>query len=447
MGRCGIRMPIPWDKVILGAGAGVSPLQRGAEVKVRAHHLTLIAAVVVCAALLATALYIHVSVQAASELTTRGMAQALTFSVQEALREAGGQPAELAKIVESLEEDGLRYVAVARRGGDLVSAGEPLGSALRPGLERVGERARVVRPIRGRRALRLFGPRPFAFDREEGPRARRGALLVLEFEPLPALALESQSRRLLVVSIGASLGILALALAFARAQRQREALLLEVEQGRRLAALGTMSAVLAHELKNPLASLKGHAQLLAESVEQDPALAPKADLVVGEAVRLQTLMEELLAFVKSGELNRAPVDVESLTRAAVEAAGAREATVKLFQTSSRFLLDGARLAQALENLIRNAQQAASDAASAEVEVECARAGRALVWTIRDRGPGIPPEDVERIFEPFMTTRTRGVGLGLALTRRIAELHGGSVVARNREGGGAEFVLTLPAEEA
>ncbi|MFP2912717.1 sensor histidine kinase, partial [Pyxidicoccus sp. 3LFB2] len=110
-------------------------------------------------------------------------------------------------------------------------------------------------------------------------------------------------------------------------------------------------------------------------------------------------------------------------------------------TRTQWPLDAGRLQQALENVLRNAVQASPAGQPVEARVE--QEGRALVFTVKDHGPGIPAGEEERIFEPFVTGRVRGVGLGLAITRRIVELHGGTVSARSHANGGAEFRLTVP----
>jgi two-component system sensor histidine kinase HydH len=103
-------------------------------------------------------------------------------------------------------------------------------------------------------------------------------------------------------------------------------------------------------------------------------------------------------------------------------------------------MDERRMDQVLHNLVRNAVEASPE--GAPIEVRVAREGDALTVSFLDQGEGIPEESLDRIFEPFFTTRTRGTGLGLAVARRIVELHGGKLTARNRSEGGAEFRLTL-----
>jgi two-component system sensor histidine kinase HydH len=105
-------------------------------------------------------------------------------------------------------------------------------------------------------------------------------------------------------------------------------------------------------------------------------------------------------------------------------------------------LDAARLRQALVNVVRNAIQVSPPDGRVEVDVS-SPATDTLAIAIRDRGPGIPPGEERAIFEPFHTKRVKGIGLGLAIARRMVELHGGSITAGRRDGGGAEIVITVP----
>lgn len=407
-----------------------------------------VAAALICTVLLSAALFIRRSALESSSLVTRGMSNVLMLAGVEAFRDSVGLPAQEAieAFLEAHREGGLRYVAIVQDGQVLASAGEgSVGDLVLmqdgPQLRMEGSRARLIH--------RLRRPRPPAGAVEAPPVApppdsqdpRRMLRIAYEFEPLNAQELESRSQRLLIVALLSCGGILALAFAFSREQAQREALSEELERGRRLAALGTMSAVLAHELRNPLASLKGHAQLLAERVERDETLRPKADRVVNEAVRLEQLLNDLLGFVGSGELRRVDTDPNDVLRAAVEATGEASVEARYLPAGTQWPLDAGRLQQALENVLRNAVQASPAGQRVEARVE--KEGQSLVFTVKDHGPGIPAGEEERIFEPFVTGRLRGVGLGLAITRRIVELHGGTVRARSHASGGAEFRLTVP----
>ncbi|WP_223750018.1 MULTISPECIES: sensor histidine kinase KdpD [unclassified Myxococcus] len=408
-----------------------------------------VAAGLMCAVLLSAVVFIRRSALESSSLVVRGMANVLMLAGVEAFREGTGVPSQqaLEAFLNTHQEGGLRYVAIVEDGQVLASAGVGSLGKIEDGTQLRFEEGR------GRFIHRLRKPRP-----PDGPPAvsgtppmveppvsqepRRNLRIGYDFEPVTALELKERSQRLLFVAAVSCMGILGLAFAFSRSLAQREALAAELERGRRLAALGTMSAVLAHELRNPLASLKGHAQLLAERVERDEVLRPKADRIVGEAVRLEQLMNDLLNFVRSGELRRSGTDPNEVLRAAVEATGESSVEARYLPGHETVELDAGRFQQALENVLRNAVQVSP--AGQRVEVGVAQEGPALVFTVRDHGPGIPKGDEERIFEPFVTGRLRGVGLGLAITRRIVELHGGSVSARTHAEGGAEFRLTVPA---
>jgi len=202
-----------------------------------------------------------------------------------------------------------------------------------------------------------------------------------------------------------------------------------------------MSSVIAHELRNPLASLKGHAQLLAERLAADSKERRKAERIVLEAERLETLSGDLLDFSRSGPIDRRDVDPATLLRAAADSVDAARITLSAEGAPARFPLDAERVRQALTNLLQNAVQASPAGAPAEASV--AAEGDILVFTVSDRGAGIPPADLERIFEPFFTTRPRGTGLGLAVAQRIVHLHGGSLTAANRPDGGASFRVAIP----
>jgi two-component system sensor histidine kinase HydH len=224
---------------------------------------------------------------------------------------------------------------------------------------------------------------------------------------------------------------------------RREALERQAERDRRLASLGEMSAVLAHEMRNPLTSLKGHAQLLAESLPAESRDHAKAERVVTEAQRLERLTGDLLEFVRSGEIHRAPCNPEELVRESARAVDESRFDISAEDAPSSWSLDRERMQQVLTNLMRNALQ--SSPADARVDARVRAFDGVLSIAVRDRGEGIAEGDSERIFEPFHTQRTRGTGLGLAVARRIVELHGGTIRAANHPEGGAVFRISIPEE--
>ena len=396
-----------------------------------------IAAVVASVLLMAAAIVIQRGIRDASNLVARGMGEALTAAGRDAL---GGShyPPDAAALRQFLDDhagDGLRYVGVLDDPGTVkLSAGKPTGNGSAEGLTWLGDRARLV----GRIGAGRRNPPDATSAR---PRLSR---VVYEFQPLIAFELNRRARELVLLAALFSVGLVLLAFALARSLRHREELGEELEHGRRLAALGMMSAVMAHELRNPLASLKGHAQLLAETVEADEKLSGKVGRIVSEAGRLERLTNDLLAFVKGGELHRASVDAAQVMRDAIQATSPERIDAHLPAAPLIAMLDAERLRQALENVLRNAVQASPPEGRVAATVELD--GRDVVFRVRDSGSGITPGEEARIFEPFVTGKTRGVGLGLAITRRVVEQHQGTITARNAAGGGAEFTLRIPAKE-
>jgi len=227
-------------------------------------------------------------------------------------------------------------------------------------------------------------------------------------------------------------------LSISREERERE----RRERERHLASLGEMSAVLAHEIRNPLASLKGHAQLLAEQVGEGSPHQKKVARIVSEAKRLEELTRSLLDLVRSSSITREATDPVALLRNAAAAVDAQNVALDTASAPSSWQLDPMRMDQVFRNLLQNAAQASPSDAPIEASVAVER-GELLI-RIRDRGPGLPKGEEARIFEAFHTTRTQGTGLGLAVARRIVELHDGKLTGETRASGGAEFTVRLPA---
>lgn len=376
----------------------------------------------------------------------RGQGEVLLEAAREVVRST--PEAEMATALDSLvarhQAVGLRFVALLDpRGRILAQVGTPLGGPLPDSIRRPTPSA--LTPAHSR--LRLVGfvppPRPprQANGAPQRPRGR-SSLVVLEFEPLVAERLTAQARDTFLLSAAVALTLLAAALVFWRLTLRQEQAERQLEEQRRLGVLGQMSAVLAHEIRNPLASLKGHAQLLAERMPEAGADRRKAERVVWEAQRLEALTSDLLDFARSGSMDLRPEDPVALLRSCIEEVGAEDFTVRVDGAPRAWPLAAGRMRQALTNVLRNAQQASPAGTRPTVTVE-KRSG-SLVFTVRDFGEGIPPGDESRIFSPFYTTRTTGTGLGLAVALRVVEMHGGTIVAGNDPDGGAVFQITIPA---
>jgi two-component system sensor histidine kinase HydH len=422
----------------------------------RARRLRWSASILIAAAalgplLVGSAYYTQRTVRRAADHVLQSEAEAWIRTLDNRLRELRLPPTDdvLAAFLEESREAGLRYVARFSR-EDRMEVGEPAAAvddkALREGaIGWVGSRVRYAARERpgGRRRVRppLLPEAPPPARPDVGS-FRGPPLLLVEFEPQVFPHLLAAAHRTLALGAATGATIVLLALWVWLSTRRRYALERQAERARHLAALGEMSAVLAHEIRNPLASLKGHAQLLEEGLQAPGSERPrsKAARIVDEAVRIERITTDLLDFVRQGELALAPTDLGDLVRLSVKEIVPPERLRLQFPPAPvRVAVDGARLRQVIENLVRNAGQAGEG----PVEISVQPGASSVVLEVRDHGEGIPAGQEERIFEPFVTTRTRGTGLGLSIARRIVERHGGTVVASNHPQGGAVFRLTLP----
>lgn len=243
----------------------------------------------------------------------------------------------------------------------------------------------------------------------------------------------------------------------------------QIERSRRLAALGEMAAGIAHEVRNPLGSIRLYARMLVEDLKDRPTERAVAEKIAGATRGLDAVVTDVLAFAREMRLNLQPVQIEPLVERAVEEClasdrdeGARGAIRVVTEHADRDLCvpcDAAMLHRAVVNVARNAVQAMRDSAAAHRDPElrisvhvCKKPGADggardyLAISVRDNGPGIPPGVMERMFNPFFTTRATGTGLGLAIVHRIMDAHGGRVEVRNVEqSGGAVVELLLPTD--
>lgn len=230
-----------------------------------------------------------------------------------------------------------------------------------------------------------------------------------------------------------------------RHARQAQEHRLEMIRRERLAQLGEMGAVLAHEVRNPLSGIKGYAQLLMERSNDDGNREFSA-LIVTEAIRLESLVSDLLAYARSEPGPEGPLQVNAVIGHVLALVGpeARAAGVTIAASLAEGLAtrgNEARLEQLILNLAKNGIQAMPD--GGKLAVVSRREGKTVEISVADHGHGIAPHDRERIFTPFFTTKARGSGLGLAVCRKIAEAHGGSISVADNPGGGSVFRVTLP----
>jgi two-component system sensor histidine kinase PilS (NtrC family) len=224
----------------------------------------------------------------------------------------------------------------------------------------------------------------------------------------------------------------------------------QAQRNERLADLGRVAAGLAHELRNPLASMAGSVELLrggASLADEDRRLM---DIVLREAGRLDQLVTRFLEYSRPAVPSRTRADLARVAGETLEVfshdPAAARVRIEPARAPTPAWCDPDQLRQVLWNLLLNAAQAAPrEGEPVAVRVRCALQpdGGALL-EVEDGGPGISPEDLAQVFTPFFTTKARGSGLGLATVQRIIDAHGGSVAAASAPGQGARFTVRLPA---
>ena len=224
-----------------------------------------------------------------------------------------------------------------------------------------------------------------------------------------------------------------------------------MRQSEKLAAVGQLAAGIAHEIRNPLASISGSIQLLGGSFtsrqEEEKRLMA---IVLREIDRLNNLISEFLDYVKPDQVKDEAVDCNALLREVLEIARLNQALRKdvqltvVLQSTAAITGHRDKLKQAFLNIVINAYQAMQDATSPTLRVECNSRDNMVVVKIRDSGTGIDAKNLKKIFEPFHTTKAKGTGLGLAMTFKIVESHGGKIYVDSELGRGTEFTIEFPA---
>lgn len=228
----------------------------------------------------------------------------------------------------------------------------------------------------------------------------------------------------------------------------------------RLSAMGELASALAHELNQPLTAVSNYAnaarRMLDASGSNDPHTASELLLKASDqALRAGEIIRRLRQFIEWGETERAWQDLHATVEEAAQLGlvGARSKGITFTLSAEndlpRVMIDRIQIQQVVQNLVRNAVDAMDDwDGEKEIEVALSRmqAGRVAI-AVADTGPGLAKPIKEHLFEPFVTTKVNGMGIGLSVCRNIVESHGGRISAEDRQDGGTRFLIALPVEQA
>jgi signal transduction histidine kinase len=229
-----------------------------------------------------------------------------------------------------------------------------------------------------------------------------------------------------------------------------------LEQQEKLATLGTLAAGIAHEIRNPLTSLKARLYTLEKHLQLVPAARKDTDIIGAEISRLERIVQDVLSFARPSDPKLETIAADTLLG---EVRGlmspnleSREVQLVIEPSPELYIrADSGHLKQVLINLVRNAAEAIDGAGTVTLRARAARArlgGRetdAVILEVADNGKGIPPEVEKRLFDPFFSTKETGTGLGLPIAARIVERHGGLLQYQTRPGHGTTFGVVLPRE--
>jgi signal transduction histidine kinase len=239
--------------------------------------------------------------------------------------------------------------------------------------------------------------------------------------------------------------------AFVQTVRDLDQSRADLVRASKLAVLGEMAAVMAHEIRTPIGILRSSAQMLAREPELSPEAQELTGFIESETERLNRLVSTLLDSARPRAPKLQPADLHAIIRHSVDLLAAQadkkniRINLKLDSRQSVVEVDAEQMTQVLLNLILNALQILPQ--GGQVEITTREDAGKQVLEIADNGPGIPLQELARVFDPFFTKREGGVGLGLAVVQQIVAAHGGEIHAGNSALGGALFTIHLPMKES
>ncbi len=235
-------------------------------------------------------------------------------------------------------------------------------------------------------------------------------------------------------------------------------LMLEVEEqlsaAQKLSALGELSASLAHEIKNPLSSIKGTAEILLDEFPEDHPKREFVEILLKETTRLNNTVDEVLGFSRRGVKGKEKEETEPLSQVidrvtSLLASQLRKKSIKLtvngWEEGKTFHVAGEKLSQVFLNIILNSIDAAPS--KGEIIIDTVKNAAGYSVSVKDNGAGISDARKDKIFEAFYSTKEGGTGLGLSISKKIIESYGGTLTLSDAETGGACFTIFLPEQDS
>ena len=384
------------------------------------------------------------TVERLSDQALNSTALALAATAERVLAESGDQ--KTAELRDLLSDRVIAYALIAGADGTIRFHTNPrlIGSRLAGFTD---EPSLIPLNMRGRHVSLQTGIPAYEFTyvlhREDGTSDL--LMLVLNTFPADRIRAETQGMWWSVAAgigslwlVGTALGWTLIRHARLEGQRQRQ---------EHLAVIGQMTAVLAHEIRNAVGSVKGFTQWVNEKTEETDQRKAPLNLALRGTGRIENLVNDLLRFSRDEVYVIEAIDVATVIDEALSlTAGTWQGRIeRRVPQGMACLADRQKLLQALQNGIQNGLEAMGD--EGVLGISAGTAGRWLTIAIKDTGPGVPPEVRERLFSPFFTTKTSGTGLGLAYSRKVIEGMKGEISLSNRvRTRGAVLTLRLPASE-
>ncbi|MGQ9630118.1 MAG: two-component system sensor histidine kinase NtrB [bacterium] len=360
------------------------------------------------------------------------------------------------EIIENLRQEDIAYFAIVDGEGRVIAHSNParIGTVDVEALSALRESRTITRTIRDDRGRNVFELTRTLYSGGWG-RMRRG-MMARDFDPraievgLYTHREEGVLRQAYLQALFITLTLFVLLTIFLYLLRvtrnylamvaKNEMMREEVDRSRRLAAIGSLAAGVAHEIRNPLGSIKGFAEFLNEKLEPGDPRRRYFELIISEVRRLEGIVNDLLDYARPKPPQRRPADLRELLDAAADMTIKDNVRVKRnYGKVGESLVDPDQMKQVFLNLLLNALQAGAQT----IELGISQGDGEVKIKIGDDGGGIPENDLPRIFDPFFTTKAKGTGLGLALAQQIVENHGGRIRARSRVGQGTVFTIELP----